>query len=186
MFKLTLGLVIGVLLVGCSAGIRQAGTRAGPNENELPLLIVQVCLRTDFTRKTIGFQTVKRASVGGGGLSVIGTTQAGQPVFENFTAPLSELQAVLVRLEDRSHFYFKPPTDATLVAWSVWRIPTALARDGNWGVGTGMVNGIRPELGPVVDSNAPMMRYRLMSFTDYLKGVRRRADLGSEKDLPPC
>lgn len=187
MFKLALGLVIGALLIGCSAGIGQSGIAAAQHGSDPLRLIVQVCLQTDLARKNIGFQSVRHDSVGFHPLSAIGTTQAGQPVFETYSDPVSELQAVLVTLQRPSHFYFQPPSDATPVSWSTWRIPNAVVKDGNWSASVGMINGVRAQPMPVVEPNPPMIRYRLMSFDAYLEQARqRRANAGNVKDLPSC
>jgi hypothetical protein len=184
MSKTILGCLLRALLSGYITGIATSGAAAPKGEPSI--LIIQVCLRSDFARKSIGVQTVKHASTGTGGQSVTGTTESGQPVFETFTAPVPELQALLVTLQNPNHYYFQPPTNAATGSWTEWQAPSATAKDGNWGVAIGMVNGIRPILQPVVEASAPMMRYRLMTFSAYLDGVRRRANFGQDANIPSC
>lgn len=186
MFKATLGIIFGVFLLGCTATV---GTQIGTirkDRIEPPFLIAQVCVQPDLFRKTIGFDTVRNDSVLGRDQAVTGTTEDGHPVFETYIASFSDLKALLVTLERPARFVFNPPDDATYDRWSSWRSPNAVARDGNWSVGVGMVNGIRPNQIAVVDANAPMIRYRLMSFSDYLLGVRRRHSAGQDLGIPPC
>jgi len=176
-------------LAGCAAPATRGPMTGGPVPASV-YVIAQVCFPAGLDRQSIGVETVRLDSVGGGAEGLTGRTSAAQPVFEFFTAHPSELRAVLVRYVKSDgaltdHFVFEPPSRVEYDRWTAWQPTSAVAVNGNWGVSTGMVNGVKPALKPVPPA-APLVRYRLMPFEQYLADVRRRRDNGLDADLPRC
>lgn len=176
-------------LAGCAAPATRGPMTSGPVPASV-LVIAQVCFPAGLDRQLISVETVQVASTGGGGEPLTGRTSAAQPVFQFFTAHPSELRAVLVRYMKpdgalTDHFVFEPPSRVEYDGWTAWQPASAVAVNGNWSVGTGMVNGVKPALKPVPPA-APLVRYRLMPFEQYLADVRRRRDSGLDVDLPRC
>ncbi len=188
MLRASWALVIGAL-TGCAAPLPH-GPVAGGAVPETTFVIAQVCLRAEFDRSSIGVQTVKPGSVSGGAQRLTGRTSADQPVFEFSTAHPRELRTVLVALPQpgrytTEHFVFDPPAHIEFDRWSDWLQASAVAVNGNWGVGTGMVNGVKPAVKPLPPAS-PMVRYRLMSFQQYLDGIGERKKNGLDANLTPC
>ncbi len=191
------GMKMSISAVACTvlalAGCAQPVTHGPIQGDAVPAavrVIAQLCVPIGVDRNFISVQTVTAYSVGGGGQKLTGRTSSSQAVFEFFTAHPNELRAILVRFPNSDgswtdHFVYRPPNHIEFDSWSVWEQATAIAKDGNWGVGTGMVNGERPAV-RAVPAGSPVMRYRLMPFEHYLEGVGRRRDNGLDMNISRC
>lgn len=189
----TLALGVVVALAGCAHPSGRRSMNASPVSEEVQV-IAQVCVPGGLShefRQHIGVSVVTPYSVLSEGQKATGHTSTEQPVFEFYTAKPKELRAILVWLMKvdgiRSDpFLFDPPKRVDSDSWSSWSDASAVAMENNgWGVGTGMVNGVKPKRMPV-PSGSPVIRYRLMTFKRYLELATQRRESALDTDLPRC
>ena len=188
-FKVRVVAALALSLTGCAAPPTHGPVKGGPVP-ALTEVVAQVCFPAGLHRNSIGVEVVTAISVTGGAEGITGRTSAAQPVFEFVTMHPSELRAILVRYVKldgsfTDHFVFEPPRYIEYDSWTAWQPPSAVAVNGNWGVATGMVNGVKPATKPVPPA-APVVRYRLMMYQQRRAEQQMRRDNGLDANLPRC
>lgn len=181
---------LGVILVGCG-GIRPH-TNLNQNwreeldaRNKKPRLIAQVCLSAEAA--IIGFSTLNRGpirSMDSTSVKQTGTTSAGQPIFETYTAFPEELMVDIVRLRgEKMQYVFSAEGIVPRAEWSDWLTPLFATenQDFFWHA----LHDKSYTKMPVV-SGTPRIRYILMSFNDFIERVRLRRNGPLPESIPPC
>ncbi|MDR7267833.1 hypothetical protein J2X20_000462 [Pelomonas saccharophila] len=174
-------------LAGCATTTSHGPITRGPVPQGV-YVIAQVCFPAGLDRTSIGVETVTPDSTGGGVEALTGRTSTGQPVFEFHTAHPTQLRAVLVRELKQdgtliANFVYQPPSRIEYDSWSVWQQASNVSDRRDFGIA--MVNGAVQSL-KAVPATAPMARYRLMPFQQYLSEEARRRKDGLDAALPRC
>lgn len=154
-------------------------------QHKKPRLIAQVCLATEA--ETIGFSTLERGPVRSMDSTIVkrtGTTSAGQPVFETYTAFPEELLVDIVSLKgEKMQYIFSTAGIEPREEWSDWLDPLFATedKDFSWRALHDKSYTKMP-----YTKGALKVRYVLMSFNDYLERVRRRRNGSLPETIPPC
>ena len=101
---------------------------------------------------------------------------SNEPVYYHYAGSPSRIRAIIASFADEKevHFVYLVPTEKALKVetWTVWFKPSAITNDER--IEAKLLRGLPYTK---VDHNAsnPMVRYKLMHFSDYLNTVTRRS-----------
>lgn len=173
-----------MLFGGCAEIGRSDWSGARSDPAKAPRVIFQVCVPHLDSTRFVSVSSIVRGSMGGGAIAKSGTTVRGQPYFESFGDFLAETRAFTILGDhEKALHVFVPPRELSTKEWSPWYPATYASHDKNIELTilhSGKANGDAPS------SDAPRMRYILMSFTQFLQRVDDRRQGGSFESVPAC
>ena len=149
-------------------------------------VITQVCFPSkvltaeSWVQRTVIVKTGRSS----GAMNSIGTTQSGQVVFESYAVEPDKLQAIILTVfpnGDNKVFYVAPGKFENV--WSAWIKANGVTSDR---LADTFVESRRLNELEAGSPDLPKIRYRVMYFSEYLKGISERRAKGEEKDIPSC
>jgi hypothetical protein len=140
------------------------GAGSGP---EYDHVIVQVCIPDSTFSKSLWFNSVENGSYSNTGEKPVGKTTSGQPIYESFGGrPKNQLAFVISTSRETSYVYHLPKNLST-TGWSDWK-PAEFVTHDEW-TAQKVLRGVPLEGKPATGLSHPKMRFRIMSFIEYLK-----------------